>query len=123
MARKRAAILCDQCGGTKQIHAQNGEGGSTLVPCWHCEVDGEPTGYRTVAEVYNEEGLTATYEILEALDLSEYVALGAAQQEALKLMFSCGEVDLSEGTQVRTRLENFFPEGTKTRVNLETLWG
>ena len=70
---------------------------------------------------YYPSGVYPTYKVLEATDASEYAALSDANKDAYKMILSCGEVDLSDGTAVRTKLLAMFGAGTTTRTNLVAL--
>ena len=62
-----------------------------------------------------------TYQIVEALDDTEYGSLNTSQKAIYALIISAGMVDLSAGTRTRAKLWEMFGEGTTTRSNLEAL--
>ena len=95
---------CDHCSGTGFLSF--GEVGSDIdVPVLATRID------------------TPTHHILECTTASEYTALSAANKDAYRQIISCGEVDLSDGTGIRTKLWNMFDENSTTRANLITLLG
>ena len=55
-----------------------------------------------------------TYRIIDCLDISEYNALSDANKDFLRIVISAKVVNLDEGSQVRTKLWNIFPEGSVT---------
>jgi len=62
-----------------------------------------------------------THLILGATVSGEYVALTDAQKEIYKIIVSCGNIDAHPGNPVIERIFNLFPQGTQTRINLETI--
>jgi hypothetical protein len=52
-----------------------------------------------------------TYVILECIDPTEYAALVDAAKDGLRILLSCGELDMSPGNINRTRLFQIFPSG------------
>jgi len=59
-----------------------------------------------------------TYLFLEVIVASEYNALTNGQKEKLKMILSCGTVDMMVGSLVRADIFTLFPEGTETYDNL-----
>ena len=62
-----------------------------------------------------------SYQILEALDVDEYNALTATQKDGVKVLLSCGLVDLNDGKAGRVRLWNWFGAESTTVANLTAL--
>jgi len=77
--------------------------------------------FSDILEAKYNGNIFATYKIVDATDSTEYGNLSAANKEAYKMIVSCGVVDLTEGTSIRTKLWSMFGEGTTTRENLEAL--
>ena len=62
-----------------------------------------------------------SYLILEALDATEYNALTAAQKDGVRIILSCGLVDLNDGKAGKVRLWSLFGEESTTVANLTAL--
>jgi len=62
-----------------------------------------------------------SYEILEAMDTTEYNALTDTQKDGVKILLSCGRVDLNVGKAGRVRLLNWFGAQSTTITNLAAL--
>jgi len=116
MADVETRVICHNCAGTG--YRPHGEPPHTEV-CADCE----GTGYLHGGILKLPSGVFHTYEVLEATDLTEYNALADANKTLYAAIVSLGQVNLSEGTQVRGWLWAMFTEGTDTRTNLETLVG
>lgn len=61
-----------------------------------------------------------TYRVYNLIDLAEFVALTAANQQLVRDILGMGTVDASPGTSVRARMVAVFPSGT-TRTALNAL--
>jgi hypothetical protein len=61
------------------------------------------------------------YQILEATDASEYLALSDNNKEAYRLIISCGRIMLNDDSSLKTKLLTMFPSGTATHSSLESL--
>jgi len=72
-------------------------------------------------ELRYKEGVFPTYQILEATDPAEYVALAPGNVALYNLIISAGTIDLSEATTTLAVLRGMFAIGTTTRTNLEAL--
>jgi len=62
-----------------------------------------------------------TYDILECIDPTEYAALVEAAKDGLRIILSCGIVDLSSTSSIRANLNLIFPVGKITRTKLDAL--
>lgn len=61
--------------------------------------------------------------LLEALDITEYNALSDANKERVKILLSCGTINLAVGSQARGILDTIFPIGTATNAAVKVLVG
>lgn len=62
--------------------------------------------------------IVPTYKIYNLVDLTEFTALTAANQQLVRDILGMGTVDGSAGTSVRARLVAIFPSGiTRTALN------
>lgn len=61
--------------------------------------------------------------LLEALDITEYNALSDANKERVKILLSCGTINLAVGSQTRSILDTIFPTGTATNAAVKVLVG
>lgn len=59
-----------------------------------------------------------SWEVFEAIDRSEYLALGATPKEYVKLVLSLSVINLAEGSNGRNTLWAAFDENSTTRANL-----
>ena len=123
-------MTCPFCEGTGEIDSET---------CLTCEGDGVISSIHdyiaTILKCAHEvdiaillgkdftDGLVATYKIMEATDIDEYNALSDSNKNAYGMLISCGVVDLSDGTQIRTNLWSMFDSESTTRANLITLLG
>lgn len=62
--------------------------------------------------------IVPTYQIYNLIDLAEFQALVAANQQAVRDMLSMGTVDASPGTKIRSRFVQIFPSGTTSFTTL-----
>jgi len=104
---------CDRCNGT----GRNDEGEiGNINETLNDRLD-------AILEVNYSNNIFATYNIIEATVASEYNVLSDANKDAYRQIISCGVVDLSDGTEIRTKLWNIFDENSTTRASLITLLG
>ena len=120
-------IPCYTCGGSGEYPV-----GTT---CPTCGGDGDVTavGTHSIAQAYAQEinskvaalalnvNVFHSYQIIEALDTDEYDALTDTQKDGVKVLLSCGRVDLNEGKAGRVRLWNWFGAESTTVANLTEL--
>jgi len=55
-----------------------------------------------------------TYRLIEVIVPSEYNALSDANKERIKMILSCGTIDMRSGSFIREMIFGLFPEGTDT---------
>jgi hypothetical protein len=114
-------IPCRKCGGTgiHRYYISVGESQELVEePCDICGGDGRLEDGRLTDNI---PAATRTFRVLECVAPAEYAALSAGNKSILSMILSCGIVDLSEGTFVRTLLADMFGAGTTTRANLLAL--
>lgn len=104
---------CPFCVNGKQIQ------GGVEIDCLSCGGAGIVPGGTQVLDT----SVFSTYKIMEATLASEYNALSAANKDAYRQIVSCGIVDLTDGTSIRTKLWNIFDSESTTRAALITLLG
>ena len=115
-----AIVECSACNGTGYI----GEG---QTECEQCRGLGQyDTDWVGVLRKFSARvGLPSyvfhSYEILETIDYTEYTNLTDEQKDGMRILLSCGRVDLNDGKAGKVRLWGMFGEGTTTRANLEAL--
>lgn len=54
--------------------------------------------------------------LLECIDGAEYDVLSVDQKDLVKILLSCGDLDLSVGSKALGYIESVFPVGTVTRI-------
>lgn len=60
-----------------------------------------------------------SYIVLDCIEPSEYTALADAAKDGLRIILSCGQVDISGTSIVRARLNAIFPSGiTRTKIDV-----
>ena len=116
MAIKRS---CYNCSGDGTVTTYDGEQVPSEVECPVCA----GTGTLEFGEVEELAGMYQTYKVVEATDNTEYGDLSDNNKDAYQMIISCGFIDLSNGTAIRTKLWNMFDENSTTRANLLTLIG
>lgn len=109
--------MCPRCGGDGVITRELLNGTHIDEPCDLCTT----TGNKTIIQLQYKEGLFSTYQILEATNPVEYVALAPGNVALYNLIISAGTIDLSETTMALAVLRGMFAVGTTTRTNLEAL--
>lgn len=62
-----------------------------------------------------------TYRLLEAIVPQEYQGLSDIHKDYVRMIVSCGVIDLADGTTVREALNSMFGEESQTHENLEQL--
>ena len=105
---------CERCNGSG-IFSIYGGPQTTCVACGG-------SGKISIAD-FGDNNAFFTYQIIEATVASEYNALSAANKDAYRQIISCGVVDLTDGTRIRTKLWNIFDSESETRAALITLLG
>ena len=113
---KRNLINCLACKGTKTIPGPPPGGGD--IECPSCEGLGKMAiGWVEVCE----PGIFESHVILECLDATEHAALTDAQKDGVRIILSCGQVDLNDGKVGKVRLWNWFGAESDTVANLTEL--
>ena len=110
--------ICGRCKGTG-IGEQTGTLPAPEDPCTGCG----GAGYYLNLKGYLPPKTVNTYEISDALDVTEYGELPAGNQAAVNIILSMGIVSLVEGTNSRVMLWALFDAESTTRANLITLLG
>jgi len=103
--------VCQMCNGDGKV----GEGG--VQDCPRCG----GLGYSLLGKTDYPGHIYPSYKVFECIDAGEYDGLIQKQQEGVRIILSLGMVDLSAETSAKTKLWNWFGEGTATRAALETL--
>jgi len=62
-----------------------------------------------------------THKILDAIVPAEYAALVEAAKDGLRIILSCGHIDLHEGGTTWNNLHAIFPDGKTTWTNIKTV--
>lgn len=117
---------CDRCGGDGQLpNNEVGFNGEVVEPdpediysCPKCDGTGQVligSFELKLSGIYN------AYEVLEAIDVTEYNALTDVQKDGVKMLLCCGEVDLNDGKAGKVRLWNWFGAESDTVANLTAL--
>jgi len=127
-------VICPVCGGDGIYGEVN--------PCPACGEDGKidltdnafkhvrGTNRRLLMGVIWDKLLTNTtmptnvfesYKILECLDPTEHAALTVTKKDGVRILLSCGLVDLNDGKAGKVRLWNWFGAESDTVANLTAL--
>jgi len=67
--------------------------------------------------------LSPACKVASCLDLTEYLALSDAAKDGVKIVLSCGFVDMRDGEWARNTLFAIFDAQSTTRANLITMFG
>ena len=86
-------------------------------PCHACG----GTGKIFLGVYHFGDNIFSSHTILEALDSDEYDALTDTEKEGVKILLSCGRVDLNDGKAGKVRLWNWFGAESTTVANLTAL--
>lgn len=86
-------------------------------PCPRCNGNGYEGFYKLVLP----SGYFWATDILNCIVLTEFAGLSAVQREMVEVVLSIGICCLLPGSREFALLNNLFPEGTDTRVNLIAL--
>lgn len=98
--------ICRSCDGDGSQNVND--------PCHACA----GTGKIYLGVVCLGDNIFFSHRILEALDPTEHAALTATQKDGLKILLSCGRVDLNDGKAGKVRLWNWFGGESTTVANL-----
>jgi dUTPase len=110
---------CNACEGTGLI---NGEtcflcgGSGTLMQSGilahvSAKLQAQPTGVK----------LVYTHKIVAVIDAAEYAALADASKDGLRMIMSCGVVDLDHAGQIYANLMAIFGSSPITKAAIEAL--
>ena len=109
--------ICKDCGGDGL--RSGGIPPSSTDECGDCN----GTGYIEVGRVVLPTNIFHSHEVLECIDVTEYAELTDAQQDGVKLLLSCGYVDLNDEKSGKVRLWSWFGAESNTVANLTELVG
>ena len=123
-----ATILCVSCHGTGQIGGVScalcgGDGERDAFAVWGMTEAHKISMFQIIANHVLATNVFHSYEVEPCLDGTEYNALTDTQKEGVKIILSCGRVDLSDGASMKTRLWNWFGAESTTVANLTALIG
>jgi len=105
-------IKCQRCNTVGSIGGEPGED-----PCTQCLGEGYcPTHHL-------KPGVVHSYEISDALDVTEYGNLSDGNKNKVNVILSMAIVNLNDGSFSRTTLWALFDSESTTRANLITLLG
>ncbi len=62
-----------------------------------------------------------TFRLFEAIDKPEFNALTTGNKDLVRMILSCGVIDMNVGSFIRDKLFEIFPDGTTTYTNLMEL--
>ncbi len=114
--------VCPRCKGDGIALVQTSEGIVEEDPCTQCDGKGLLNSRVLFLDTTPLPGIYYTYQIFEATDLNEYLALSDGNKSLYASILSLGQVDTADGTSVRLYLYAMFPIGTTTRTNLSELF-
>lgn len=107
-------IVCGYCKGTGKVGTTigNPEGDT----CYICEGTGHFEWGR-----FND--LVPTCKVASCMNSTEYQALVDAAKDGVKIVLSCGFVDMRDGQWARTTLWAIFGPASATRAALIAMFG
>ena len=114
----------DVCGGTGLIEGEPcpfGCNGTGLVDLWTGQPDQTEYPLKYMLANLIEDNVFLSYKILECIDMDEYGELTDAQKDGVKVLLSCGRIDLNDGKAGKVRLWNWFGAESTTVANLTML--
>jgi hypothetical protein len=103
-------IVCSYCKGTGKSLMTVGE------DCYICGGTGHFEWGR-----FNT--LVPTCKVASCINSTEYLALSDPAKDGVKIVLSCGFVDMGDGQWARTTLFTIFDEASVTRVALIAMFG
>ena len=112
---------CDICGGDGKVLAPTGQTGSINCP-WCLDGRSGPWGDLDFL-VSKFDKLIPTWEVASCIDSAEYMALVDAAKDGVKILLSCGFVDMTTGFWPRTTLWAIFGQASITRAELISKFG
>ena len=96
--------ICDNCAGTGWVAGPD-------LPILDTILDRLPTGVK----------LVYSYQIVSVVDPTEYAALVDAAKDGLRIILSCGILDLDHSGQIYTNLIAIFNSSPVTLAAIEAL--
>lgn len=120
MRKYEAKRTCHKCNGVGIWFKNTLEGDVAVDPCPVC--NGEKY-VSTGTFQFFMPGAFCSCDVYDAIDQTEYAALGDAQKAYIDNMLACGTIYLNTGSRARTILQQLFGPGTTTRANLLALIG
>lgn len=105
--------ICNTCGGCGFVPSTT-EFGIGTTPCVSCK----GTGYSRWDDF---ENLSPTCKVASCINSTEYLALTDAAKDGVKIVLSCGFVDMREGQWARTTLLAIFGSSPITKAAIEAL--
>ena len=115
-------IMCQNCHGSGKQGIPPDE-----VDCERCDGVGTVNSDGFIGEIRNKvdlfTNLSPTCKVASCIDPTEYLALVAASKDGVKIVLSCGLVDMRDGQWARTTLFAIFNEQSATRINLIAMFG
>ena len=116
--------VCNNCKGTGTTGVE-----PDIITCVSCLGTGiritDPSGaiqdILTGISVFNN--LSPTCKVASCIDSAEYLVLVDAAKDGVKIVLSCGFVDMREDQWARTVLFQIFGESTLTRASLIAMFG
>jgi len=85
--------------------------------CSYCNLTGEYVRWK----ISPPKNVFHSYKVLEVIDVTEYNALSNIKKEGIKLLLSCGFIDLNEDKASRARLWDWFGAESITIASLTAL--
>ena len=112
---------CAHCNGTG-IYTGGLGSGPTENPCLNCGGSGvidASTG--TLSGLFDH--ISPTCMVASCIDSAEYLALVDPAKDGVKVVLSCGFVDMRDGQWARTTLFSIFGVNSLTRAALIAMFG
>lgn len=115
-------IMCQNCHGTGKQGIPPDE-----TDCERCDGVGEINADGFIGNIKERvelfANLSPTCKVASCIDFTEYAALTDAQKDKVKIVLSCGFVDMRDGQWTRTILFTIFNEASATRIALIAMFG
>ena len=115
-------IMCQNCHGTGKQGISPDE-----VDCERCDGIGTINADGFIGNIKERVDLLAnlspTCKVAGCIDSTEYLALVNAAKDGVKIVLSCGFVDMRDGEWARTTLFAIFGAQSVTRAALIAMFG
>jgi hypothetical protein len=96
--------------------------GNPTGTCVRCNGTGrENWGALVYPKLPTSITLVFTYQIVEAINQTEYAALGDAAKDILRIILSCGSVNLDHTGKIYTDLMTIFANSPTTKAAITAL--